>query len=67
MDWRMPTKRELNLMYSQKSNIGGFNDNYYWSSSEYDDNNARGQDFSNGNQGHNVKDYTSNVRAVRAF
>ena len=68
MDWRMPTKRELNLIYAQKSNIGGFINNYYWSSTENDYNIACIQDFDVGNQGYNNKFYTNNsVRGVRAF
>jgi hypothetical protein len=66
-DWRMPTKRELNKMYSFKNAIGGFVNNSYWSSTEYDYDNAWGQDFSGGHQGHNDKIYAINVRAVRAF
>jgi hypothetical protein len=32
--WRLPTKSELNEIYKQKYSIGGFADDYYWSSSE---------------------------------
>jgi hypothetical protein len=70
MDWRVPTKRELNLMYGVY--IGGnganLNENSYWSSSEHDVNLAWLQNFgiwlvrtSNG------KNVTYSVRAVRAF
>ena len=67
-DWRMPTNRELNLMYVNKSEVGGLTDAYYWSSTEYDVNGAWLQDFSNGNQYNASKSgISSNVRAVRAF
>jgi len=67
-DWRMPTNRELNLMYVNKSEVGGLKDAYYWSSTEYDVNGAWLQDFSNGNQYNASKSgISSNVRAVRAF
>jgi hypothetical protein len=67
-DWRMPSNRELNLMYGNKSEVGGLTDAYYWSSSEYDVNGAWLQDFSNGNQYNASKSgISSNVRAVRAF
>ncbi len=48
-------------------NIGNFADDYYWSSTENDNNNAWKQNFNNGNQNNNNKDNTNNVRAVRAF
>ena len=64
-DWRLPTKRELNLMYVQRTNIGATS--YYWSSTEVDFNYAWGQFFSVGDQNYYGKDYTDFVRAVRAF
>jgi hypothetical protein len=69
-DWRIPTKRELNLMYGVY--IGGnganLNMNFYWSSTESDYNYAWNQYFDFGNQGFINKNYTaSSVRAVRAF
>jgi len=67
MDWRLPTKRELNLVYNQKSNIGGEFFAIYWSSTEYDVNGAWLQGFVNGYQDNTYKDITFNVRAVRAF
>ena len=68
-DWFLPSKDELNLMYTnlKVSGVGGFADNYYWSSSEYDDNNAWLQDFTNGSQGPYNKSNNLRVRAVRAF
>ena len=68
MDWRLPTKRELNLVYNQKSNIGDFFHPNFWSSTENDNTNAWIQNFNNGNLYSNNK--TNNyytVRAVRAF
>ena len=67
MDWRLPTKRELNLVYNQKSNIGGFANYYYWSSTEYDNSNAWDQNFGSGDQYYYSKGSSSGVRAVRAF
>ena len=51
-DWRLPTKRELNLMYAVYSNGNGasLNANYYWSSTELDNDNAWIQSFFDGNQ-----------------
>jgi hypothetical protein len=67
-DWRMPTYRELNIIYENKFEVGGLTDAYYWSSAEYDVNGAWLQDFSNGNQYNASKSgISSNVRAVRTF
>jgi hypothetical protein len=66
-DWFLPSKDELNLMYAQKTAIGGFASNYYWSSSEYTANGAWFQFFRYGDQVFFNKDDTDYVRAVRAF
>ena len=74
-DWYLPSKYELNLMYENiglgnvlgLGNVGNFANNFYWSSTEFDNGVAWGQDFYNGGQYDNFKGYSSNVRAVRAF
>lgn len=33
-DWYLPSKYELNLLYTQKATVGGFADAIYWSSTE---------------------------------
>jgi hypothetical protein len=66
-DWYLPSKYELNLLYIQKAVVGGFASSFYWSSSEYDANDARLQDFGSGNQYYFNKLNTFSVRAVRAF
>ena len=68
VDWRLPTKNELNLLYIQKSVVGSFTTYYYWSSSEYDVDDAWFQYFMNGVQYYNLKDTPlPYVRAIRAF
>lgn len=47
--------------------LGSFSTNNYWSSSEYDTNNAWYQDMNNGNQNNNDKDNTNYVRCARDF
>ena len=64
--WRLPTKDELNMLYENKEEIGGFASNYYWSSTESDTNVAWRQDFLDGNQSSNGKNLYNYVRSVRA-
>ena len=66
-DWYLPSKYELNLLYLQKDTLGGFNGNYYWSSTENDANSAWYQDFVSGVQLATFKNNVSNVRAIRSF
>lgn len=66
--WRLPTKGELNELYIQKNEIGGFAIDYYWSSSEVNDYDAWNQYFANGYQKYYIKKYELGcVRAVRGF
>ena len=66
-DWYLPSKHELNLLYLQKTVVGGFASAYYWSSSEIDNNYAWDQAFDDGFQDNVSKYATDYVRAVRAF
>jgi hypothetical protein len=66
-DWYLPSKHELNLLYSQKGAVGVFPGSWYWSSTEFGNDNAWRQDFANGNHKATNKINTYNVRAVRAF
>jgi len=72
-DWFLPSKDELNLMYTNLKlfGVGGFavtaTGFVYWSSSGGRASNAWFQNFNNGAQNANSKDWTARVRAVRAF
>jgi len=68
-DWYLPSKYELSLLYMQKglSGLGGFVNNVYLSSTEYDSSDEWVQFFSNGNQVHGDKIFPGCVRAIRAF
>ena len=65
-DWYLPSKDELNKLYTNRVAIGGFS-GYYFSSSEGGAGNAWNQNFSNGVQNNGLKSDTNRVRAVRAF
>ena len=67
--WRLPTKDELNILYKNKDKIGGFVNDYYWSSTEGDNNYANNQAFNNNGGFRNISLQTdpNKVRAVRTF
>jgi hypothetical protein len=68
-DWFMPSKDELNLMFRnlKRAGIGGFANDWYWSSTERSRDFGWNQKFILGNQDGNHKDRVGRVRAVRAF
>lgn len=71
-DWFLPSKDELNELYKQKKVVGGFINNYYWSSSEFSSSTktkfAWCQNLLYGFQNNSIpKRITLSVRAVRAF
>jgi hypothetical protein len=73
-DWYLPSSDELYKLYLNKDIIGGFVQNYYWSSSKYvyapePDKYAKYVNFNNGGGeiGYHFKTSTFAVRAIRAF
>ncbi len=66
-DWFLPSKDELNLLYQQKEDVGGFAVVNYWSSTEASSSLAWSLYFSDGFQYDDGKDDTLRVRPVRAF
>jgi len=64
--WRLPTKDELNMLYENNEEIGGFANVFYWSSTEVGYNLAWKQNFLDGYQLNFSKNYYYYVRAVRA-
>jgi len=72
LDWRLPSKLELKLIYNNlnkhmPSSIGRFTGHFYWSSTEHINDAATVHSFSDGNQTISNKHNTCFVRAVRAF
>ena len=70
LDWYLPSKDELNLMYHNLhlQALGGFNTALsYWSSSEISSTSAFAHHFGTGNQVATSKSIVINVRAVKAF
>jgi len=68
LDWHLPTKDELNQLYLQQTVVGGFANNFYRSSTEYDSKYAWYQYFGNGSQDYvGSKNNQYSVRAVRTF
>ena len=75
-DWFLPSKDELNTMYTNRATINttasansgsNFTTNYYWSSTEHSISKVHTQMFSDGSQTVDRKQNTCSVRAVRAF
>jgi len=70
VDWFLPSKDELNLMYTNllAEGVGDFVFlALYWSSSEYNASSAWSQFFYNSYQSNELKELTPRIRAVRAF
>ena len=70
-DWFLPSKDELNLMYTnlKAEGLGRFSNDSYWSATESSITTAWSQSFSTGYQNIDYKYHDNNyeVRAVRAF
>ena len=66
-DWYLPSKDELNKLYTNKTAIGGFTDSYYWSSSEKDATTAWIQLFLDGSQRNIIKVNYGLALPIRSF
>ncbi len=66
-DWYLPSKFELNLLYLEKSVVGGFANDHCCSSSEANSTDVWIQAFLYGGQSIDAKWKEYSVRAIRAF
>ena len=79
-DWRLPSRWELSKMWENlhrngcsldnttcATSLGGFAEDSYWSSTQFDTTVAWSQNFVTGFQLGNLKNVSFNVRAIRAF
>ena len=66
-DWFLPSKDELDRLYQNKTAVGGFDGEYYWSSSEGSSRTSWSLSFSNNNLYEGNKYSNRWVRAIRAF
>ena len=66
-DWYLPSKAELNALYTNRAAVGGCPNYGCWSSTEADAGYAWFQDFSSGLQLGGKKDFADGVRPIRAF
>lgn len=65
--WRLPTSDELQLLYEQKTVVGGFAAGNYWSSTKSENRTVWRQNFYDGVTHYQPMDDELRVRAVRAF
>jgi len=63
--WRLPTKSELECLYTNKDKIGGFKRDWYWSSERVGDWNVWVKSFSNGKQFGYSGSNSAKIRLVR--
>ena len=66
-DWYLPSRDELQILYTNRAAIGNFIANNYWSSTENDSHNAWNLNFGNGSWYSHGKNSYIHVRCVRSF
>jgi hypothetical protein len=66
-EWFLPSFAELQKLYENKVEIGGFTDNIYWSSTEYFSDWAYARNFVDGQSLQIQKSLTRQVRAISYF
>jgi hypothetical protein len=64
-DWFLPSKDQLNAMYKNRTYYNFIPGNYYWSSTQYNQDLAWVQEMSNGTVSQNYKTYYGYCRCIR--
>ncbi len=64
-DWYVPAQNELNVLYTNRTAIGGFGAYTYWASAESSNNNAYYMNFSGGAVATVPKTYQYHIRCIR--
>lgn len=67
--WHSPSMMELRILYEKKNEIGGFNGEWYWSSSDFFNDFGRSLNFKTGEQNddYESKDHANCVRCVKTL
>lgn len=67
--WHSPSMIELSILYKKKDKIGGFNGDWYWSSSEFFNDFGRSLNFKTGEQNDDYEDknHSNCVRCVKTL
>ncbi|MDB5200638.1 MAG: hypothetical protein JWQ27_47 [Ferruginibacter sp.] len=66
-DWYLPSRHELNLLFLQRTVVGGFANVDYWTSSEIDNSYAYAQNMFYGFPSTPTKATLNRIRAIRGF
>jgi hypothetical protein len=66
-DWYLPSLGEFNIMYENRNILSGFIQANYWTSTEYDADQAYALNFINGSPFVPLKNTPQRVRAIRYF
>ncbi len=68
-DWFLPSIEELGAIFNnlKSKGLGGFENSYYWSSTDYDSSKAKYNYFNDGSVGTEMKSAQAAIRPVRAF
>ena len=67
MDWYLPSRDELNLMYTYKDKIGNMKEDRYWTSSTVGEINVYYRSFKDADNSYTLRDYSYYVRLIHQY